>query len=92
MRLAARFGFIIIAAACVSVPVQARSPDDNLKVYAVNVVKTPPWEKQFTGYGITAAVLPRNSPPSAAATLRAIARLRASLTATTASTMRSGAS
>ena len=52
MCLAARFGFIIIAAACISVPVQAQSPDDDLKVYAVNVVKTPPFEKQFTGYGI----------------------------------------
>jgi hypothetical protein len=52
MRLAARFGFIIIAAACISVPVQAQSPDDDLKVYAVNVVKTPPFEKQFTGFGI----------------------------------------
>ena len=52
MRLAAWSSFIIIAAACISVPVQAQSPDDDLKVYAVNVVKTPPLEKQFTGYGI----------------------------------------
>jgi hypothetical protein len=49
---AAWFGFIIIAAACISVPVQAQSWDDDLEVYAVNVVKTPPLEKQFTGYGI----------------------------------------
>ena len=52
MRLAAWLGFIIIAASCISVPVQAQSPDEELKVYAVNVVKTPPFEKQFTGYGI----------------------------------------
>ncbi len=52
MRLAAWFGFIMIVAACISVPVQAQNPDDDLKVYAVNVVKTPPFEKQFTGYGI----------------------------------------
>ena len=39
----------------------------------------------------TAMVLPRRLPPSAAATLRAMARLRTSLTATTVSTMRSGA-
>jgi hypothetical protein len=26
--------------------------DDALKIYAVNVVKTPPFQKQFTGYGI----------------------------------------
>ena len=30
----------------------AQSPDDDLRIYAVNVVKTPPFEKQFTGYGI----------------------------------------
>ena len=39
----------------------------------------------------TAMVLPRSEPPSAAETLRAIARLRVSLTAATVSTMRSGA-
>ena len=39
----------------------------------------------------TAIVLPRRLPPRAAATLRAIARLRASFTAATVSTMRSGA-
>src|SRR6185437_6006852 len=40
----------------------------------------------------TATVLPRNSPPSAAETLRAMARFRASLTATTASTTRNAES
>jgi hypothetical protein len=30
----------------------AQSTDDDLRIYAVNVVKTPPFEKQFTGYGI----------------------------------------
>ena len=52
MRSAAWFGFIILAAACVSAPVQAQNSADDLKVYAVNVVKTAPLEKQFTGYGI----------------------------------------
>jgi hypothetical protein len=32
--------------------VEAQSSDDDLEVYAVNVVKTPPFEKQITGYGI----------------------------------------
>jgi hypothetical protein len=50
MRFAA--WFIIITALCTSMPVQAQSSDDALRVYAVNVVKTPPFEKQFTGYGI----------------------------------------
>jgi hypothetical protein len=52
MRLAAWFGFIIIAAAYMSAPALAQSSDDDLEVYAVNVVKTSPFEKQFTGYGI----------------------------------------
>jgi hypothetical protein len=30
----------------------AQSADDDLQLYAVNVVKTPPLEKQITGYGI----------------------------------------
>jgi hypothetical protein len=52
MRFACWSSFIIIAAACISVPAHAQNPDDDLKVYAVNVVKTPPLEKQFIGYGI----------------------------------------
>ena len=39
----------------------------------------------------SAMVLPRTEPPHAVMTLRAIARLRCSLTAVTVSTMRSGA-
>jgi hypothetical protein len=34
------------------VSAQAQNSDGDLEVYAVNVVKTPPFEKQFTGYGI----------------------------------------
>jgi hypothetical protein len=30
----------------------AQVPDDSLKIYAVNVVKTPPFRKQFAGDGI----------------------------------------
>lgn len=52
MGLAARIGFVFIAVVRLSIPVQAQSWDDDLTVYAVNVVKTPPFEKQFTGYGI----------------------------------------
>jgi len=33
-------------------PVQAQSPDDSLRIYAVNVVKTTPFQEPFTGYGI----------------------------------------
>ena len=44
--------FVIIAAAWISVPVQGQSPDDSLRIYAVNVVKTTPFENPFTGYGI----------------------------------------
>ena len=35
-----------------SVPLRAQMPDSALEIYAVNVVKTPPFEKPFTGYGI----------------------------------------
>ena len=45
-------GYGLIAIAYISAPVHAQSLDDFLRVYAVNVVKTPPFEKQFTGYGI----------------------------------------
>jgi hypothetical protein len=30
----------------------AQSTDDDLRIYAVNILKTPPFEKQITGYGI----------------------------------------
>jgi hypothetical protein len=42
----------IIAATSISMPVQGRSSDDSLRIYAVNVVKTTPFEEPFTGYGI----------------------------------------
>ena len=51
MGLAARLSFVLVAAAHLS-SAQAQSVDDELRVYAVNVVKTPPLEKQFTGFGI----------------------------------------
>lgn len=38
------------SSACMSA--HAQSSDADLKIYAVNVVKTPPFEKQLTGYGI----------------------------------------
>jgi len=58
MRLVAWFDFIIIAAATISVPVHAQSldgslsPDDSLRIYAVNVVHSRPLEEPFIGYGI----------------------------------------
>ena len=52
MRLAIWFRFIVLGSACVSVPAQGQNSDDDLKAYAVNVVKTAPLEKQFTGFGI----------------------------------------
>ena len=52
MRVAAWFSFIITVAVCISVSAQAQNYDSDLEIYAVNVVKTAPLEKQFTGYGI----------------------------------------
>src|SRR5262245_32605368 len=44
--------FLVIAAATSFTHVQAQSPDDSLRIYAVNVVKTTPFQEPFTGYGI----------------------------------------
>jgi hypothetical protein len=52
MRQTAYFASAIVIASLLSASVHAQSSDDDLRIYAVNVVKTPPFEKQFTGYGI----------------------------------------
>jgi hypothetical protein len=52
MRQAPYFASAIVIASLLTVSVRAQSTDDDLRIYAVNVVKTPPFEKQFTGYGI----------------------------------------
>ena len=51
MRLAAWVS-LVVAMTAMCPHVLAQSVDDELRVYAVNVVKTVPLEKQFTGYGI----------------------------------------
>jgi hypothetical protein len=38
--------------ACLCAVAQAEMPADDLRVYAVNVVKTPPFDKQFIGLGV----------------------------------------
>ena len=53
MRLAAWLGFFVMAAAYTLGRAQAQTPEDEeLRVYAVNVVKQVPFDKEFTGYGI----------------------------------------
>ena len=53
MRLAAWLGIIVISAVSMFAPARAQNlEDDELRVYAVNVVKKAPFEKEFTGYGI----------------------------------------
>jgi len=52
VRLAAWFGFAILATAQLWGSAYAETPDDSLRVYAVNVVKTPLFNNQSTGYGI----------------------------------------
>ena len=42
----------ILVAISFAIPVQGQSYDDSLRIYAVNVVKTTPFEKPFTGNGI----------------------------------------
>lgn len=43
---------IVVAAPLFLRLAQAQTPNDSLKIYAVDVVKTPPFKKQFTGYGV----------------------------------------
>lgn len=43
---------MVATAAYTSAPTYAQSADDSLRIYAVNVVKTVPFKKQFTGDGI----------------------------------------
>lgn len=52
MQLEGRFAIVVALAVSLPWPATAQTPDDDLKIYAVNVVKTPPLEKQFNGYGI----------------------------------------
>lgn len=50
--LAAWLGFIVVATAHTFVLAHAQTSDNSLKIYAVNVVKTAPFKKQFTGFGV----------------------------------------
>src|ERR1700682_2603293 len=52
MRHSACLASAAVIASLLSASTLAQSTDDDLRIYAVNVVKTPPFEKQFTGYGI----------------------------------------
>ena len=52
MRQSACFALATVLACLLPRLTYAQSTDDDLRIYAVNVVKTPPFEKQITGYGI----------------------------------------
>jgi hypothetical protein len=52
MRLARWLGLIILAMINTPEPLHAQADDEALRIYAVNVVKTPPFKKPFTGYGV----------------------------------------
>jgi hypothetical protein len=52
MRLAGWLGLIIITMINIPTPLHAQADDKALQIYAVNVVKTPPFKKPFTGYGV----------------------------------------
>jgi hypothetical protein len=52
MRQTAYFALAAVIVGLLPKSAPAQSTDDDLRIYAVNVVKTPPFEKQFTGYGI----------------------------------------
>ena len=46
------FILLILVAAQICGLARAQTLDDSLKIYAVNIVETPPFRKQSTGYGI----------------------------------------
>jgi hypothetical protein len=52
MRRNTLLSLVLILANQISAPGGAQTIDDSLRVYAVNVVKTSPFEKPFVGYGI----------------------------------------
>lgn len=52
MRRNTLLSLALILANQISAPGGPQTTDDSLRVYAVNVVKTPPFEKPFIGYGI----------------------------------------
>jgi hypothetical protein len=52
IRQTACFALATVIACLLPKSAPAQSSDDDLRIYAVNVVKTAPFEKQFTGYGI----------------------------------------
>ena len=47
-----RLGYVLVLVSGMAAPVLAQIPDSALQVYAVNVVKTPPFRKPFIGYGV----------------------------------------
>lgn len=52
MRLSACFALATVIGCFLPGSAPAQSTDDDLRIYAVNVLKTPPFERQITGYGI----------------------------------------
>jgi hypothetical protein len=52
MRFARWLGLIIVAMINIPAPLHAQADDEALRIYAVNVVKTQPFTKPFTGYGV----------------------------------------
>jgi hypothetical protein len=52
MRLAPWLGFLNIVMINMPLPLHAQVDDESLRIYAVNVVKTPPFQKPLTGYGV----------------------------------------
>ena len=52
MRPVSILALLIAATIIFGVPARSQSLDDSLEVYAVYVLKTAPFEKEFTGYGV----------------------------------------
>jgi hypothetical protein len=52
MKPVTRLGLVVVLSAMAAAPSYAESHDDELRIYAVNVVKTTPLKAPTTGYGI----------------------------------------
>src|SRR4051794_10945402 len=52
MRIAVGFWIIAAGALCAALPAQAQGFEDSLRIYAVNIIKTPPFKPAFVGFGI----------------------------------------
>ena len=52
MRSGVRIGLVVVTLGYLSAPLNAQTPDNSLKLYAVQIVKTLPFRSQLSGDGV----------------------------------------